>query len=87
MDEHEDNNFLGNNVQKKQCKFHPELWGKALVQEVSTLPCGNDGLAVYNVPAGNDQQANWIQINKNEEGTTTCGICGRKTEYVPCPGR
>lgn len=87
MDEHEDNNFLGNNVQKKQRKFHPDLWGKALVQEVSTLPCGNDGLAVYNMPAGNDQQANRIQINKNKEGTTTCGICGLKTEYIPCPGR
>ena len=85
--EHEDNNFLGNNVQKKQRKFHPDLWGKAPVQEVSTLPCGNDGLAMYNMSAGNDQQANRIQINKNEEGTTTCGICGSKTEYVPCPER
>lgn len=87
MAEHEDNNFLGNNVQKKQRKFHPDLWGKAPVQEVSTLPCGNDGLAMYNMSAGNDQQANRIQINKNEEGTTTCGICGSKTEYVPCPER
>ena len=30
---------------------------------------------------------NRTQINKDEDGTTTCGICGRKTEYVPCPGR
>jgi len=43
MDEHEDNDFLGNNVRKKKRKFHPDLWGKAPVQEVSTLPCGNDG--------------------------------------------
>ena len=30
---------------------------------------------------------NRTQINKDKDGTTTCGICGRKTEYVPCPGR
>ena len=34
-------------MRKKQRKFHPDLWGKAPVQEVLTLPCGIDGLAVY----------------------------------------
>ena len=30
---------------------------------------------------------NRTKVNKDKDGTTTCGICGRKTEYVPCPGR
>ena len=44
---------------KKQRKFDPYRWERSPVQEVATLLCGIDGLAVYiltNVLAGNDQQ-------------------------------
>lgn len=38
---------------KKAKEFDPYLWERPPVQEVATLPCGIDGLAVYiitNVP-------------------------------------
>ena len=44
-DEEED--FPHNKMQKKQRKFDPYLWERSPVQEVATLLCGIDGLAVY----------------------------------------
>lgn len=59
-------------MRKKQRKFHPDLWGKAPVQEVSTLPCGIDGLAVYNMAAGNDQQDVLLSDGRKwKKGTVT----------------
>ena len=51
-------NYTHRNVSKRE--FDPYLWQRSPVQEVATLPCGIDSVAVYiltNVPAGNEQQA------------------------------
>ena len=74
-------------MRKKQRKFHPDLWGKAPVEEVSTLPCGIDGLAVYNMAAGNDQQAVLLSDGRKwKKSTVTEWKRYGPMRYADCQG-
>ena len=87
-DEEED--FLHDKMQKRQRKFDPYLWERSPVQEVVTLPCGIDGLAVYiltNLPAGNDQQAALLsQGRKWKKITVTQWKRHGPMRYADCRG-
>lgn len=87
-DEEED--FLHDKMQKRQRKFDPYLWERSPVQEVVTLPCGIDGLAVYiltNLPAGNDQQAALLSLRRKwKKSTVTQWKRHGPMRYADCRG-
>ena len=86
----EEENFPGNNMQKKQRKFDPDLGERVPLQQVSTLPCGIDGLAVYNltnVPAENERQVAIMSDGRKwKKSTVTQWKRYGPTRYADCQG-
>lgn len=86
----EEENFPDTKKQKKQRKFDPDLWERTPVQEVASLPCGIDGLAVFklsNVPAENDRQAALLSDGRKwKKSTVTQWKRLGPMRYADCQG-
>ncbi|KAJ7385082.1 hypothetical protein OS493_017447, partial [Desmophyllum pertusum] len=90
LSEADEDEAFQDSVQKKQRKLNPDLWERAAVQEVSKLPCGMDGLAVYNisnVPAEKDMTSALLSDGRKwKKSTVTQWKRYGPMRYADCQG-